>query len=60
MEVELQVCTNAPMIEVEYIGTFDVAKEALWMGWLACTFRQVDSKSTSGVYSISKSVVALS
>ena len=38
----------------------EAAKEALWLGWLAHTFRQVDSDSAPVVYSDSQSVVALS
>ena len=39
---------------------FDAAKEALWLGRLAHTFRQVDSDSAPVVYSDSQGVVALS
>ena len=56
---KLQECTATSTIEAEYVVASDVAKEALWLGHLAHTFRQVDSDSTPIVYSDSRDVVAL-
>ena len=47
-------------IEVEYLAASDVAKEALWLGRLAHTFRQVGSDLAPVVYNDSQGAVALS
>ena len=57
---KLQECTTTSTTEAEYIVASDAAKEALWLGWLAHTFRQVDSDSAPVVYNDSQSVFALS
>ena len=46
--------------EAKYVAMSDAAKEALWLGRLAHTFRQVESDSAPIVYSDSQGVVALS
>ena len=48
------------MTEAEYVAAFHAAKEAIWLGRLAHTFRQVNSDSAPVVYSDSQGVVALS
>ena len=60
MEVKTSGVTATSTIEAEYVAASDEAKEALWLGRLAYTFRQVDSDSAPVVYSDSQSVVALS
>ena len=57
---ELQECIATSLTEAEYVVAFDATKEALWLGRLAHTFRQVDSDSAPVVYSDSQSAVALS
>ena len=42
---KFQECTATLTIEAEYVVSSDVAKEALWLGGLAHTFRQVDFDS---------------
>ena len=49
-----------PTTEAKYATASDAAKEALWLDWLAHTFRQVDSNSAPVVYNDSQGVVALS
>ena len=48
---KLQECTATSTTEAEYVAASNAAKEALWLGRLAHTFRQVDSDSTPVVYS---------
>ena len=48
---KLQECTATSTTEAEYVGASDATKEALWLGRLAHTFRQVDSDSAPVVYS---------
>ena len=57
---KLQECTTTSTTEAEYLAAFNVAKEALWLGRLAHTFRQVDSDSAPAVYSDNQKAVALS
>ena len=57
---KLQECTTTSTTEAKYVAASDAAKEALWLGRLAHTFRQVDSDSAPVVYSDNQSVVALS
>ena len=57
---KLQDCTATSTTKAEYIAAFDAAKEALWLGRLAHTFRQVDYDSAPVVYINSQGVVALS
>ena len=40
---KLHECTTTSTTEVEYTAALDMPKEALWLGWLACTFRQANS-----------------
>ena len=56
---KLQQCTTASTTEAKYVAPSDEAKEALWLDWLAHSFRQVDSNSALVVYSDSQGVVAL-
>ena len=56
---KLQECTGTTMNEVEYVGAFDAVKEALWLGRLACTFRQVNFNSAPIFFSDNQEVVAL-
>ena len=56
---KLQECTATSTTEAEFVATSDAAKEALWLGGLAHTFRQVDSYAARVVYSDSQGVVAL-
>ena len=60
MKSKLQECTTTSMTEAEYVAASDATKEALWLGRLGHTFRQVDSDLAPVVYSDSQSVVALS
>jgi hypothetical protein len=48
---KLQDCTATSTTEAEYVAACDAAKEALWLGRLARTFRQCNSKSTPTVFS---------
>ena len=48
---KLQECTTTSTTKAEYVATSDATKEALWLGRLAHTFRQVDSDSVPVVYS---------
>ena len=57
---KLQECTSTSTTEAEYVAASDAAKEALWLGRLAHTLRQVNSDSAPVVYSDSQGVVALS
>ena len=43
---KLQECTATSRTEVEYVAASDTTKEALWLGRLAHTFRQVDYDSS--------------
>jgi hypothetical protein len=56
---KLQDCTTTSTTEAEYVATSDVAKEALWLGRLARTFRQYNSKWILTVFNDSQGVVAL-
>ena len=58
--MRLQECTTTSTTEAEYVAASDAAKEVVWLGRLAHTFRQVDSDSAPVVYSDSQGVVALS
>ena len=60
MESKPHECTATSTTEAEYITASGAAKEALWLGRLAHTFRQVDSGSVQVVYNDSQGVVALS
>ena len=57
---QLQECTTTSTAEAEYVATSNEAKEALWLSWMACTFRQAQIYSTPIVYSDSQGVVVLS
>ena len=57
---KLQECTATSTTEAKYVAASDAAKETLWLGQLAHTFRQVDSDSAPVVYNDSHSDVALS
>ena len=57
---KLQECTATSTTEAEYVAASDAAKEALWLGRLACTFRQVEFTSAPVIYSDSQGVVTLS
>ena len=46
--------------EAKYVAAPAPAKQALWLGWLARTFRQADFNSAPVVYHDSQGVVALS
>jgi hypothetical protein len=56
---KLQDCTASSTTEAQYVATSDAAKEALWVGRLARTFRQCNSKWTPTGFSDSQGVVAL-
>jgi hypothetical protein len=56
---KLQDCTATSATEVEYVVASNAAKEALWLGRLARTFRQYNSKWISTVFSDSQGAVAL-
>jgi hypothetical protein len=56
---KLQDCTATSTTEAEYIAASDASKEALWLGRLAYTFRQCNSKWIPTVFSDSQGVVAL-
>ena len=61
MEVETSgVHNHRATTKAEYVAAFDAAKQALWLGRLAHTFRQVDSDSAPVVYKDTKGVVAVS
>ena len=60
LKSKLEECTGTSTTEAEYLAASDATKEALWLGRLAHTFRQVDSDSAPVVYIDSQSVVALS
>ena len=47
----LPIDMTTSTIEAEYVATSDAAKEALWLGRLAHTFRQVHVDSVPVVYS---------
>ena len=51
---KLQECTTTSTTKAEYVVASDAAKEALWLGRLAHTFRQVDSDSAPVVYNDSQ------
>ena len=57
---KLQECMTTSKTEAEYVVASDAAKEALWLGRLAHTFRQVDSDSAPIVYNDNQGVVTLS
>ena len=57
---KLQEGTTTSTIEAEYVAASDAAKEALWLGRLAYTFRQVNYELTPVVHSDSQGVVAMS
>ena len=57
---KLQECTATSTTEAEYVAASDAAKEALWLGRMACVFRQAGIDSTPIVYSDSQGAVALS
>ena len=57
---KLQERTATSTTEAEYIVASNAAKEALWLGHLAWTFRQVDSDLAPVLYNNSQGVVALS
>ena len=57
---KLQECTTTSTTEAKYVAASDVAKEALWLGLIVCTFRQADPNSAPVVYNDNQSVVALS
>jgi hypothetical protein len=48
---KLQDCTATSTTEAEYVALSDAAKEALWLGQLARTFRQCNPKWTPTVFS---------
>ena len=54
--LKLQECTATSTTEAEYVATSDAAKEALWLGWLACTFRQAKISSASIVFTLTVGV----
>jgi ATP-binding cassette subfamily B (MDR/TAP) protein 1 len=56
---KLQECTATSTTEAEYVGASDAAKEALWLGQLARTFRQCNSKWILTVFSDSQGAVVL-
>jgi hypothetical protein len=56
---KLQDCMATSTTEAEYVAASDAAKEALWLGRLACTFRQCNSKWIPTVFSDSQGAVAL-
>jgi hypothetical protein len=56
---ELQDCTVTSTTGVEYIVVSDAVKEVLWLGRLACTFEQCNSKWIPTVSSDSQGTVAL-
>jgi hypothetical protein len=47
---KLQDCTATSTTKAEYVAASDVAKQALWIRRLACTFRQVDPKWSPTVF----------
>jgi hypothetical protein len=56
---KLQDCTTTSTTEAEYVAASDAAKEALWLGRLARTFQQCNSKWIPTVFSDSQGAVAL-
>jgi hypothetical protein len=56
---KLQDCTATSITEAEYIAASDTAKEMLWLGRLARTFRQVNSKLIPTVLNDSQGAIAL-
>jgi hypothetical protein len=56
---KLQDCTATSSTEAEYVAASDAAKEALWLGRLACTFRQTDLKWSPTMFNNSQGAVAL-
>ena len=59
MVVETSECTTASTIEAEYLGASDAAQEALWLGRLAVTFRQLDHSWIPVIFSDNQGAVAL-
>ena len=59
-KLKLQECISTSTTKAEYVAVSDATKEALWLGRLAHTFRQVDTDSAPIVYNDSHCVVALS
>jgi hypothetical protein len=51
---KLQDCTATSTTEAVYVAASNAAKEALWLGRLARTFRQCNSKWTPTVFSDSQ------
>ena len=56
---KLQEFIATSTTEAEYVVASDAAKEALWHGRLACTFRQANLNLTLVIFSDSKGEVAL-
>jgi hypothetical protein len=59
LKSKLQDCTATNATEAEYVAASNAAKEALWLGRLARTFRQCNSKWISTVFSDSQGAVTL-
>ena len=58
LKSKLQECTTPATTEAEYVVVSSAAKEALWLGRLACMFRQANPNSAPVVYNDSQGVVA--
>jgi hypothetical protein len=56
---KLQDCTATGTTEAEYVAASDAAKEALWLGRLARTFLQCNSKWIPTVFSDNQGALAL-